>query len=144
MFNKSIDERLSAWSLHRKNLDDSQDPFMETWEFWKSAPYIPINNKIETFNPASWPTPWELIAENKYDDFSKALMIGWSLKFTNRFKNSKIEIKTLVNRHPSCYYNIVYIDDSWAINYSDNGPVLAQEVPESFYLENYINVGVSK
>jgi hypothetical protein len=144
MFNKSIDERLSAWSLHRKNLDNSQDPFMETWEFWKSAPYIPINNKIEPFNSASWPTPWEFIAENKYDDFSKALMIGWSLKFTNRFKNAKIEIKTLVNTHTSCYYNIVYIDDTWAINYSDNGPVLAKEVPELFYLENYIKVDVPK
>ena len=144
MFDKSIDERLSAWSQHRENLNSCQDPFLETWEFWKTAPYIPYNNKIDAFNPRSWPTPWELIVENKYDDFSKALMIGWSLKFTKRFEKSKIEIKTLVNTQNKCYYNVVCIDDTWAINYNDTGPVPMQEIPEHFYLENLIEVAVSK
>jgi hypothetical protein len=140
MFEKSIEDRISAWAEHRSNLNISSDPFTETWEFWQKAPYIPYNKDIDPFNPKLWPTPWEIIVENKYDDFTKALMIARSLKFTDRFKNSKIEIKTLVNNQNKCYYNVVCVDDLWAINYNDNGPVKVKEIPEAFYLENLIEV----
>ena len=31
------------------------------------------------------------LTHNQYDDFTKSLMIAWSLKLTNRYKQSKIE-----------------------------------------------------
>ena len=144
MFEKSIDDRLSAWSAHRASLEQSLDPFLETWEFWRPAPYIPYNKDMEPFNPSSWPTPWEIIVNNKYDDFTKALMIARSLKFTKRFQNTKIVIKCLVNNHNKCYYNVVCVDEVWAINYSDNGPVKAEDIPDSFYLENLIEVEIPR
>lgn len=144
MFEKSIEDKISAWAEHRNNLNTSTDPFMETWEFWQKAPYVPYNKDIDPFNPSSWPTPWEVIVENKYDDFTKALMIARSLKFTDRFKKSKIEIKTLVNNQNKCYYNVVCVDDLWAINYNDNGPVKVTEIPEAFYLENLIEVEIPR
>jgi hypothetical protein len=140
MFNQTVDDRLSAWAEHRKMLDSSVDPLTDTWEFWRVAPYIPYNNKIDPFNQKSWPTPWSIIVDNKYDDFTKALMIAWSLRFTKRYKESKIEIKTLVNNQKKCYYNVVCVDDCWAINYNDNGPVSMEDIPDSFYLENLIDV----
>jgi len=140
MFEKPVDERLSAWAVHRDLLDQSNDPIALTCDFWRFAPFIPYNKDIDPYNQKSWPTPWEIIVENRYDDFTKALMMAWSLKYTQRYKDSKIEIKTLVNRQKNCYYNIVCVDDQWALNYNDNGPEPLENIPDSFLLENLIEL----
>jgi hypothetical protein len=140
MFHKPIDDRLSDWALFRRSLETSPTPLEDIWEFWKEAPYIPYNHKIDPFNQKSWPTPWDIIVENKYDDFTKALMIGWSLLLTKRFETSKVEIKTLVNDQKTCYYNVVCVNDDVVINYSDNGPVSIKDVPVSFFIENLIEL----
>jgi len=140
MFNNSVDDRLSSWATFRKELSTSATPLEDVWEFWRPAPYIPYNHKIDPYNQKSWPTPWDMIVENKYDDFTKALMIGWTILLTDRFKTSKIEIKTLVNDQKTCYYNIVCVDDDWAINYNDNGPVPINNLPGSIFIENLVEL----
>jgi hypothetical protein len=140
MFEKTVDDRLSAWAQHRLSLENIEDPLTEVWEFWQQAPFIPYNKNIDPFNQRSWPTPWEIIVYNKYDDFTKALMIAWSLKLTKRFQNGHIEIKTLVNDRKTCYYNIVCVEDQWVLNYNDNGPIDIKNLPDSFLLENLIEV----
>jgi hypothetical protein len=140
MFNKNIDDRLSSWAELRAQLEKSENPLKDTWEFWKNTPFIPYNNKIDPFHQRSWPSPWEIIVDNKYDDFTKALMIGWTLKLTNRFQNDLIEIKTLVDKKRTAYYNIVYVNNEWVINYSDNGPTSAKDIPDSFSIENLIEL----
>ncbi len=97
MFHESVDDRLSDWAAFRKSLNTSLTPFEDVCEYWRQAPYIPFNHTIDPFNQRSWPTPWDIIVSNKYDDFTRALMIGWTIKLTDKFKSSKIEIKTLVN-----------------------------------------------
>ena len=96
MFEKNVDDRLSSWAEHRTHLNHSNDPLAEVWEFWQHAPYIPYNNKVDPYYKQSWPSPWEMIVDNKYDDFTKAVMIAWTLKLTKKFENSKIEIKTYI------------------------------------------------
>ena len=140
MFNLSVDERLSSWALHRAQLEICADPYTETWEFWKPAPFIPYNNKIDPHYQSSWPSPWEIIVENKYDDFTKALMMSWTLKLTTRFKDSKIEIKTYVDTEGKRQYNLVLVDEENVINYDDNGLVNAEDIPDSFRLENLVEV----
>lgn len=140
MFNKSIDERLSLWIAHRKDLEESLNPFLDVWEFWKSAPFVPYNSKIDRYFDRNWPSPWEIIVDNIYDDFTKALMIGWTIKLTDRFKNSLIEVRTLLDNSKPSQYNVVCIDNEWVINYSDQGPVLNSFLPSSFFLENIIEV----
>ena len=144
MFDKTVDERLSAWTQHRVSLEKGDDPLTEVWEFWQQAPYIPYNRNIDPFNQRSWPTPWEIIVHNKYDDFTKALMMAWSLKYTERFKDERIEIKTLVNDHKTCYYNIVCVDNNWVLNYNDNGPVDVKNLPNTFLLENLIELSTPR
>jgi len=143
MFQKTVDERLSHWANFRKHIDTSRDPFLDVCEFWRTAPYVPYNNNVDPYNQKSWPTPWEIIVRNRYDDFTKALMIGWTLQLTEKFKTAKIEIKTLVNDQKTCYYNIVCVDDHWAINYNDNGPVLLESISDSFFIENIIELNGS-
>lgn len=140
MFNRSLEERLTNWLTLRQDLDHSPRPLEDVWEFWKSAPFIPHNRNVDPYYQKSWPTPWEIIAENKYDDFTKALMIAWTLKLTKRFSNSPIEVKTLVDTARAREYNIIYVENSWVLNYSDNGPVPISDVPDFFTIENIVEI----
>ena len=140
MFNQTVDTRLTEWIEHRRALDQSPDPLQEVWDFWQTAPFIPHNRNIDPYHQKSWPTPWEIIETNIYDDFTKALMIGWTLKLTKKFKDSKIEIKTMVDPNRTRQYNVICVDNTWVINYNDNGPVSALEINDGFKLENIIEV----
>lgn len=144
MFEKNVDDRLSSWAEHRAQLNYSEDPLAEVWEFWRHAPYIPYNNKVDPYYRQSWPSPWELIVDNKYDDFTKAVMIAWTLKLTKKFENSQLEIKTYIDNARSRQYNVVCVDDRYAINYSDNGPVPMENIPDSFLLENLIELSTPR
>jgi hypothetical protein len=140
MFNQPVDNRLTEWIDHRKQLDEVEDPLQEVWDFWHLAPFTPHNRNIDPYYQKSWPSPWEIIEENKYDDFTKALMIGWTLKLTKKFKDSKIELKTFIDQSKTREYNLIYVDEQWVINYNDNGPIDADNVPDSFRLENLVEV----
>ena len=140
MFNKDTDSRLSEWKSLREDLDHSDDPLTLAAEFWSSVPLIPFNHKIDQYNPKSWPTPWEIIVENRYDDFTLGVMIGYTLKLTKKFSNSKIELRTLVDENRTKLYNLVYIDDNAVLNYDKWKTIKAQDIPDSFLLENLVDI----
>lgn len=144
MFNQPVDSRLTEWLDHRRQLDQSEDPLQAVWDFWQSAPFTPHNKNIDPYHQKSWPTPWEIIEYNRYDDFTKSLMIAWTLKLSNRFKDSKIELKMFIDSAKTRQYNLIYVDDSWVINYNDNGPVKIDGVPDSLRLENLVEVSASR
>lgn len=140
MFHKPPDERLSEWSNLRKSLDHHSDPLTAVAEFWQGAPLIIHNHKIDPYNPKSWSTPWDLIVENKYDDFTLALMIAYTLKLTKKFANDKIEVRTLVDSNKTRLYNLVYVNDIYVLNYERCGSVDSQLIDSTLYLENIIDV----
>jgi hypothetical protein len=140
MFDLSPDERLTAWADLRRNLDTSKNPLEQLIEFWDHPPYVPYNRNVDPFNQRSWPTPWEIVIENKYDDFTKVLMMAWTLKLTSKFKDAKVEIKTYADIEKNREYNLLYVDDSVVINYVDNCLSKADDIPDSFRLENLIEV----
>lgn len=140
MFKMNVDDRISSWASLRSQLETCEDPFQHVTEFWNDAPFIPYNRHVDPYNPRSWPTPWEIILENQYDDFTKALMIAYSIKFTQRFSNSVIELRTYIDSAKNLNYNIICVDDSWAINYDSSGAVSLKDLPDSFLVENLIEV----
>ena len=140
MFELQIDDRLSSWASLRLELESVDDPFQKVTEFWHDAPFTPYNRNIDQYHQKSWPSPWQIVVDNQYDDFTKALMIAWTIKLSIRFKDSKIQIKTLVDNAQKFQYNVVIVDDQWAINYNDNGPIEAIKLPDYFYLENLIDL----
>lgn len=142
MFDQSVDDRLSAWASLRSKLDISENPLEDLWEAWKSAPFIPYNNKIDPYFQYEWPTPWEILVENKYDDFTKALMIGWTLKLTKKFQNNLIELQTFIDRNRNYRYNVICVNKQWIINYHEDGPVNIKDLPDSFCLENLIELQI--
>ena len=144
MFKLNVDDRLSSWAALRAQLETSEEPFQLVIDFWRNAPFVPYNRHIDPFNRTSWPSPWEIIVENQYDDFTKALMMAYSLKFTQKYKDTKIEVRSLIDKSKSTYYNIVCVDSSWAINYNDNSAVLLENIPDSFFIENLIEVNPTR
>lgn len=140
MFHKSPDERLSEWSEFRKNLDTLDNPLTALAEFWSNAPLVIHNHKVDPYNSRSWPTPWELIVDNKYDDFTLALMMAYTLKLTKKYSNDKIEVRTMVDSSKTKLYNLVYVNDAAVLNYQRAEAVEVQYIDDSLYLENIIDV----
>lgn len=138
MFKLDLDRRLSAWSSLRKQLETSETPLEDTIEFWNMAQLIGHNPLIDPYYQASWPTPWEIIEHNRYDDFTKAIMIGYTLLLTERYKNNVVEIKTLIDKEHKRLYNVVYIDEVCVLNFSDTDIVTPDQIPEDFCVENLV------
>jgi len=140
MFDLDVDGRLSAWTSLRKKIETSDAPLEDVVDFWTASPFTAFNHHIDPFYSASWPTPWEIIVENKYDDFTRAVMIGYTLLLTDRYKNSNVQIKTLVDTEGKKLYNVVYVDEEWVLNYKDMQVVTADKVPSLYSLENLVEL----
>lgn len=140
MFDKDLETRLDIWRSLRKKVDAYDDPLQLVWDHFRGAPFTPYNNKIDHYDQKSWPTPWEIIAENRYDDFTKSLIIGWTLLLTKKYCDSAILLKTMIDIDKNSEYNLVYVDNFWVINYSDFGPTTADSIPDSFIVENLIEL----
>jgi hypothetical protein len=138
MFKTDPDQRLTRWSDFRKSLEEASEPLDAIAKFWQGAPLIPFNHKIDPFFPRDWPTPWEIVYDNKYDDFTLSLIIGYTVLLTERFKNSKVEIKTLVDDTSKRLYNVVCVDDQWALNFVDGEAVSLDSIPSLYRLENLV------
>jgi hypothetical protein len=138
MFDLEVDDRLAAWADLRKSMDSSSDPLQTVIDFWSAAPFHAHNHEIDPYYSQSWPTPWDIVVANKYDDFTKAVMIGYTLLLTERYKNSSIQIKTLVDSNFKRLYNVVYVDDTWALNYDDTKVVSVNNIPSLYSLENLV------
>lgn len=137
MFKNDCDERFAAWSLLRKNIESSDTPFQDAIAFWNQAP-LTTNIVLDPYYQAKWPTPWEIMEQNKYDDFTKAVMIGYTLLLTEKFKDSSINIQTLVDNEKNRLYNAVCIDDLYFLNFCDTDAILASEIPQSCRVENLV------
>jgi hypothetical protein len=144
MFDLQADERLSSWAQLRQHLETSNTPLKDVAEFWNRAPFVPYNRNVDPFNQRAWPTPWDIIVENQYDDFTKALMMSNTLKLSTRFKNDNIMIKTMVDPSQNKSYNIVIINNEKILNYIDNEVVDIENLPQTFLLENLIELTGSK
>jgi len=140
MFKLDLDHRLAAWSNLRKTLEISDDPLQDLIDFWQHTPIIPNNVLVDPYHRASWPTPWEIIEYNRYDDFTKAIMMGYTLLLTERYKNSTIQLRTLVDKVRKRLYNVIYVDDEQVLNFSDTEAFSTSQIPEEFLLENLIEL----
>jgi hypothetical protein len=126
MFEKHYEKRLESWSKFRESLEESEDPLREIIQYYKQAPYLSIHT--DPWNEESWPSPWELIHENQYDDFSCVLGMCYSLQLTDRFKASSFEIH--ISTFDSLgYLYLLYVDD-YVLGYDDKRAILKSELPK--------------
>jgi hypothetical protein len=113
IFNLYEFDRLTEWKRFRDHLETSEKPFEDLVELWSSAPFV--SRYLNPLNPDSWPDPWKLIIDGKFDNLAIALGMLYTLKLTERFKDSHCEICEFNDNSEKRYFLIV--DNSSILNY---------------------------
>jgi hypothetical protein len=126
MFDKPYDQRLSGWAKFRETLEVVEDPLRATVEFYKLAPNVSVH--VNPWDRAQWPSPWELVHENMYCDFTRVLGMCYSLQLTDRFKGSCFEIHISTSNNLACIY-LLYVDD-YILGYDDNDVIHKNKLPK--------------
>ena len=133
MFDKNAEDRLRAWYDFRQHLETDDQPFKSTVDLYNTAPISAFC--IDPYTPETWPTPWELLEENKYDEFGYILGIGYTLGLTDRFSTSTKEIHITQDKNRSTIHYLLFIDDS-VMGY-DRGSIIKKEnLPGNLIVES--------
>ena len=114
MFDLYGNDRLVAWKKFRDDLEISEDPFKETLDFWRRAPYV--FDFLDRVATKDWPDPWQLVIDGKYDNLAINLGILYTLQLTKRFMDSNLEIHRDIGLDDFCK-NIVVIDRDIVVDY---------------------------
>ena len=126
MFDKTYVDRLKIWRDFRLTLEGSDEPFEDTIEFWNNAPLSSI--AADPYDKTTWPTPWEMIEENRYCDFTKILAIYYTLQLTDRFSSSRFEIHITLDEKKSAIKYLLFVDNM-TIGYYYNKSIDKLELP---------------
>lgn len=119
-------ERLTAWKEFRDSLEDSNTPFDDVIELWSKAPFV--NSYLNPHHPASWPDPWHLMLDGKYDDLGLVLGMLHTLKLTQRFEHSKFELYSTLNNNSTTYFLIV--DSYIVLNFEYKQLIYKNDLPD--------------
>lgn len=114
MFDLYGNDRLTAWKKFRNNLETSSQPFEDVSEFWSKAPFV--NQFLDRHDPKSWPDPWHLIIDGKFDDLAICLGMLYTLKLTQRFTGSVYEIHISMPDHNTQDHFFLVVDRSKVLN----------------------------
>jgi hypothetical protein len=101
-------DRLSAWRCFRDCLESSPTPFEDVIKFWREAPFV--GPYLNPNNPGSWPDPWQLIIDGKFDNLGLALAMLYTLKLTQRFSEISCELYTIESSYA------VIVDNNTILN----------------------------
>jgi len=133
----SVDQRITLWREFRNTLEGCKDPYTETLKFWQQAPVT--EKYLNQYNSQEWPTPWELLKENRYCPVGIPLMIGYTLKLTTKFTNVPVLIKISIDIKSQRYYNLVEVENT-IINYDHNSIVISSELPNSVVCQEVVEL----
>lgn len=132
MFQNSYDKQFSIWKKFRNKIDKSEQPLEDTIKFWAMAPLV--NKHLDVYRIDTWPDPWQIIKDGKYNDFTINLMIGHTLKLSERFNESQIEIRTYLDMDSKIVYNTCYIDNK-VLNYPYGEVTSEEDIPNNIVLQ---------
>lgn len=132
MFQNSYDKQFTIWKKFRSKLEESASPLEDTIKFWAMAPLV--NKHLDPYRVDTWPDPWQIIKDGKYNDLTINLMIGHTLRLTKRFNESQIEIRTYLDTINKTVYNTCCIDNK-ILNYHYGEVVDESEIPKEVVLQ---------
>jgi len=132
VFQNSYDKQFSIWKKFRNKIDKSEQPLEDTIKFWAMAPLV--NKHLDVYRIDTWPDPWQIIKDGKYNDFTINLMIGHTLKLSERFNESQIEIRTYLDMDSKIVYNTCYIDNK-VLNYPYGEVTSGEDIPNNIVLQ---------
>ena len=132
MFQNSYEKQFTIWKKFRSKLEESNSPIEDTIKFWSMAPLV--NKHLDPYRVDTWPDPWQIIKDGKYNDLTINLMIGHTLKLTKRFNESQIEIRTYLDTLNKTGYNTCYIDNK-ILNYPYREVTEIADLPSNMLLQ---------
>jgi hypothetical protein len=108
-------DRLTFWKNFRDRLEKSENPFDDVVILWSQAPFV--NHYLNHGEPKSWPDPWRLIIDGKFDDLAICLGMLYTLTLTERFIDLDYEIhmSILPNNNEKKFFLVV--DNCRVLNY---------------------------
>ena len=115
VFNLHDNDRLTAWKQFRATLETSNTPFEDVASFWSSAPFV--SPYLNPQNPTEWPDPWTLIVNGHFDELAIVVGMLYTIKLTQRFMNSQLEIHTSTSPEEKDPIYMLIIDNKYVINY---------------------------
>ncbi len=116
MFDNNEKNRLQQWKEFRTQLESSSTAFDDTAHLWSRAPFV--NNFLDPFDSKSWPDPWKLIIDNKFDNLGIALGMCYTLQLTERFKDSLFEIHMSMSPMKKDWRYCLIVDNSVVLNWN--------------------------
>ena len=132
-----VNERITQWREFRNTLEECNDPYRRTLDFWLKAPRI--DKYLNQYNSQEWPTPWEVLKENRFCPVAIPLMIGWTLKLTTRFTKVPVLIKISIDIRTQRYYNLVQVENT-IIDYENNSICISSELPDTIVCQEVVEL----
>lgn len=120
--------RFKSWYNFRQYLETAANPLEETVEYFLKFPRVKIYT--DPYDSSTWPTAWELIAENEYCEFNIILGICFTLQLTERFKHIQPLIKVMIDNHDKTVYYLLFVDNM-VYGFKDNEWISALDLPNS-------------
>lgn len=114
MFDLHGINRLAAWRQFRDSLESSKTPFEDIIDFWSKALFV--NDYLNQKSPNTWPDPWKLILDGKFDRLGLALAMLYTIKLTERFSQTSGEIYTSLSLKNQKTNFVVVIGNETALN----------------------------
>ena len=129
MWTMRSEDRLKEWKQFRNHIGTL--PFDEavkaTVHLWSFAPFV--NHHLDHVEPADWPTPWDLLVENKYDDAAKALGMLYTLYLS---AHGPTHVYAILKADASSQlesYNLVEIDSGkYVLNFAFDGIISKEQL----------------
>tara|TARA_R110000823_G_scaffold75450_5_gene172623 strand:+ start:1453 stop:1878 length:426 start_codon:yes stop_codon:yes gene_type:complete len=105
MWTLPVNDRLSYWREFRtKNSNKSKHDFLETTSiFWQTAPISTQFLAVDL--PHTWPSPWQLIADNYYDNIAIALGIYYTVTLSTVFDSDDVSLD-VYRKNSEEYYTV--------------------------------------
>lgn len=115
MFNLYGNDRLIEWKKFRDSLETSNQPLQDLAELWSSAPFV--NSYLNPLEPNSWPDPWHLVLDGKFDELAICLGMLYTLKLTKRFMDTVCEIHSSMLPEKKTHQYFLVVDGLQVLNY---------------------------
>lgn len=143
MWDLKGNERLAAWREFRRDQTSLSlnEQLKNTVNLWKTS--CLGNTHYDYYNIDDWPSPWELIQDDSYDDFGKALGMAWTLVMIDDDKIKNLKLSSYKDLDRSSFYHVVHVEDKFILNYQFDKVSTKAQLPKTASLlceYNYIDL----
>jgi hypothetical protein len=127
MWNMRSEDQLKEWRTFRSHIGDLSfdEAVKETVHLWSYAPFV--NHYLDHMDPLTWPSPWDLLLDNRFDDTAKALGMLYTLYLSPHGKDHKFEF--IIADSTLERYNLVQIDEGkYVLNFVFNEVISKEQL----------------